>query len=235
MTIPTYGKLYLIPNFLSEDNPDNFIAEMVRNMVHHLKNFVVENEKQARALIKRLQLENAQSELHIWLLNEHTNPNEVPALLKALEGGDAGIISDAGLPCIADPGSALVALAQAKNIEVIPLPGASSMMMALMGSGFNGQQFAFSGYLPIDKTPKIKRIKELESQAHRGVSQIFMETPYRNLQLLDELIAQCNSQTKLCIACNISSHKGWVKTKTMSQWKNQKPEIHKIPCVFVLG
>ncbi len=235
MTIPTYGKLYLIPNFLSEDNPDNFIAEMVRNMVHHLKNFVVENEKQARALIKRLQLENAQSELHIWLLNEHTNPNEVPALLKALEGGDAGIISDAGLPCIADPGSALVALAQAKNIEVIPLPGASSMMMALMGSGFNGQQFAFSGYLPIDKAPKIKRIKELESQAHRGVSQIFMETPYRNLQLLDELIAQCNSQTKLCIACNISSHKGWVKTKTMSQWKNQKPEIHKIPCVFVLG
>lgn len=235
MTIPTYGKLYLIPNFLSEDNPDNFIAEMVRNMVHHLKNFVVENEKQARALIKRLQLENAQSELHIWLLNEHTNPNEVPALLKALEGGDAGIISDAGLPCIADPGSALVALAQAKNIEVIPLPGASSMMMALMGSGFNGQQFTFSGYLPIDKTPKIKRIKELESQAHRGVSQIFMETPYRNLQLLDELIAQCNSQTKLCIACNISSHKGWVKTKTMAQWKNQKPEIHKIPCVFVLG
>ena len=188
MSSINYGKLYLIPNFLSEENPDNFIAEMVRNMVHHLKNFVVENEKQARALIKRLQLENVQSELHIWLLNEHTNPNEVPALLKALEGEDAGIISDAGLPCIADPGSALVALAQAKNIEVIPLPGASSMMMALMGSGFNGQQFTFSGYLPIDKTPKIKRIKELESQAHRGVSQIFMETPYRNLQLLDELI-----------------------------------------------
>ncbi len=235
MSTINYGKLYLIPNFLSEDNPDNFIAEMVRKMVHHLKHFVVENEKQARALIKRLQLENAQAELQIWLLNEHTNPNEVPALIKALEGQDAGIISDAGLPCIADPGSALVALAQAKNIEVIPLPGASSMMMALMGSGFNGQQFTFSGYLPIDKAPKIKRIKELESQAHRGVSQIFMETPYRNLQLLDELIAQCNSQTKLCIACNISSHKGWVKTKTMAQWKNQKPEIHKIPCVFVLG
>jgi 16S rRNA (cytidine1402-2'-O)-methyltransferase len=235
MSTTTYGKLYLIPNFLSEDNSDDFIAEMVRRMVHHLKHFVVENEKQGRALIKRLRLENSQQDLHIWLLNEHTQAQEVPSLLKALEGNDAGIISDAGLPCIADPGSALVALAQTKNIEVVPLPGGSSMIMALMGSGFSGQQFTFLGYLPIDKAPKIKRIKELESYAHRGVSQIFMETPYRNNQLLEELIAQCNAQTKLCIACNISSEKGWVRTKTLAQWKTNKPELHKIPCVFVLG
>ncbi|MDZ4667194.1 MAG: SAM-dependent methyltransferase [bacterium] len=235
MSKPPYGKLYLIPNFLSEDNLDDFIAEMVRRMVHHLNHFVVENEKQARALIKRLRLANTQQDLKIWLLNEHTNPTEVPALLKTLEGSDVGIISDAGLPCIADPGSALVALAQAKNIEVIPLPGGSSMMMALMGSGFNGQQFAFSGYLPIDKNPKIKKIKELESLANRGVSQIFMETPYRNIQLLEELINQCNGQTKLCIACNISSDKGWVRTKTLAEWKAVKPNLHKIPCVFVLG
>ncbi len=235
MSTTTYGKLYLIPNFLSEDNSDDFIAEMVRRMVHHLKHFVVENEKQGRALIKRLRLENSQQDLHIWLLNEHTQAQEVSFLLKALEGNDAGIISDAGLPCIADPGSALVALAQTKNIEVVPLPGGSSMIMALMGSGFNGQQFAFSGYLPIDKAPKVKRIKELELLAHRGSSQIFMETPYRNNQLLEELITQCNAQAKLCIACNISSEKGWVRTKTLAQWKANKPELHKIPCVFVLG
>lgn len=231
----TYGKLYLIPNFLSDDNPDEFIAEMVRKMVHHIKHFVVENEKQARALIKRLKIEHTQQEIQIWLLNEHTPKTEVPEFLKSLENADAGIISDAGLPCIADPGSDLVALAQAKNIEVIPLPGASSMMMALMGSGFNGQQFAFSGYLPIDKVPKIKKIKELETLAHRGVSQIFMETPYRNRQLLEEIITQCNQQTKLCIACNISSPAGWVKTKTLAQWKNTTCELHKIPCIFILG
>jgi len=235
MTAPNYGKLYLIPNFLSEDNSDDFIAEMVRRMVHPLKNFVVENEKQARALIKRLRLSHSQQELNIWLLNEHTEAKEVSLLLEALVDNDAGIISDAGLPCIADPGSALVALAQTKNIDVIPLPGGSSMIMALMGSGFSGQQFAFSGYLPIDKFPKIKKIKELESLAHRGSSQIFMETPYRNNQLLEELIAQCNAQTKLRIAYNISSEKGWVRTKTIAQWKAIKPELHKIPCVFILG
>ena len=235
MSEPKYGKLYLIPNFLSADNSDDFIAEMVRRLVHHVKNFVVENEKQARALIKRLNLQHPQSELQIFLLNEHTAAQEVPKLLQALENNDVGIISDAGLPCVADPGSALVALAQTKNIEVIPLPGGSSMIMALMGSGFNGQQFAFSGYLPIDKNPKIKRIKEIETLAHRGITQIFMETPYRNNQLLTELIAQCNVQSKLCIACNISSEKGWVRTKTLGQWKKNLPELHKIPCVFVLG
>ncbi|MCE2741741.1 MAG: SAM-dependent methyltransferase [Sphingobacteriales bacterium] len=235
MSEPKYGKLYLIPNFLSADNSDDFIAEMVRRLVHHVKNFVVENEKQARALIKRLQLAHPQNELHIFLLNEHTNAIEIPKLLQALENNDAGIISDAGLPCVADPGSALVALAQTKNIDVIPLPGGSSMIMALMASGFNGQQFAFSGYLPIDKNPKIKRIKDIEALAHRGITQIFMETPYRNNQLLTEIIAQCNPQSKLCIACNISSEKAWVKTKTLAQWKKNLPELHKIPCVFVMG
>ncbi len=230
-----YGKLYLIPNFLSDDNPDEFIAEMVRKMVHPLKNFVVENEKQARALIKRLRLQHTQQELKIWLLNEHTTATEIPALLEALENEDAGIISDAGLPCIADPGSALVALAQTKHIEIIPLPGASSLMMALMGSGFNGQQFCFNGYLPVEKPLRAKRIKELETLVFKGTTQLFMETPYRNNHLFDDLMQQCNNQTKLCIACNISSAKGWVKTKTIAAWKNAKPEIHKIPCIFILG
>ncbi len=230
-----YGKLYLIPNFLSDDNPEDFIANMVKRMVHHLRHFVVENEKEARALIKKLGLLNPQSDLHIQLLNEHTSPMEVPSLLKMLEGNDVGIISDAGLPCVADPGSALVALAQQKNIEVIPLPGASSLMMALMGSGFNGQHFTFSGYLPIDKNSRAKRIKELEQLSLKGTTQIFMETPYRNRQLLEDLIQNCSGNVKLCIACNMSSEKGWVQTKTIGQWKLTKPDFHKIPCVFILG
>lgn len=231
----TYGKLYLIPNFLSEDNPDEFIAEMVRKMAHHLKNFVVENEKQARALIKRLHLKHTQQELQIWLLNEHTPKIEIAGLLKALENEDAGIISDAGLPCVADPGSDLVALAQQKNIEVIALPGASSMMMALMASGFNGQQFSFSGYLPVERPMRVKRIKELESFMYRGSTQLFMETPYRNNHVFEDLLQQCSDQTKLCIACSVSSDKGWVKTKTIADWKKVNPEIHKKPCIFILG
>jgi 16S rRNA (cytidine1402-2'-O)-methyltransferase len=230
-----YGKLFLIPNFLSDDNPEDFIANMVKRMVHHLQYFVVENEKEARALIKKLGLKLGQPELIIHLLNEHTPPEEVPSLLKLLENNDVGIISDAGLPCVADPGSALVALAQTKNIEIVPLPGASSLMMALMGSGFNGQSFTFSGYLPIDKNARGKKIKELESLSHRGITQIFMETPYRNRQLLEDLITHCSGHSKLCIACNMSAEKGWVQTKTLQQWRQQKPEFHKIPCVFILG
>lgn len=235
MSTTTYGKLFLIPNLLHPENPDDFICDMVRRMAHPLRNFVVENEKQARALIRRLKLQHAQNDLQFWLLNEHTTPQEFPALLKALEGEDAGVISDAGLPCVADPGSALVALAQAKGIEVVPLPGAGSLMMALMGSGFSGQKFTFSGYLPIDKGPRVKALRDLEAQALRGTTQIFMETPYRNLQLLESLVQNLQPQTHLCIACNLSAPDGWVKTKTLAAWKKQTPDLHKKPCVFVLG
>ncbi len=230
-----YGKLFLIPNFLSEDNEDDFIAGHVRRMVNHLTHFVVENEKQARALIKRINLSHPQAELKIWLLNEHTKAQEISGLLAALENADAGIISDAGLPCVADPGSSLVALAQTKGIEVIPLPGASSLILTLMGSGFNGQQFSFVGYIPIDKAQRIKRIKELEGVASKGVSQIFMETPYRNNHLLSDLLANVNSNTMLCIGCKVGSNTGWVKTKTIAKWKIETPDLHKQPCIFILG
>lgn len=230
-----YGKLFLIPNFLSEENEDDFIAGQVRRMVHHLKNFVVENEKQARALIKRLNIAHPQSELKFWLLNEHTKDHEMRDLLNALVDADAGIISDAGLPCIADPGASLVSLAQVKNIEIIPLPGASSIFLTLMGSGFNGQQFTFNGYLPIDKNPKIKRLKELEINAVRGVSQIFMETPYRNNQLLNDLFTTLMPNALLCIGCKVGGNSGWVKTKTIAQWKLEMPDLHKRPCIFILG
>lgn len=232
-----YGKLYLIPNFLSDDNPENFIPEFVREKVHHLKNFIVETEKDARALIKKLKINSPQSDLHICLWNEHSDKNNSEEIFKSLENGnDAGIISDAGLPCIADPGAEIVALAHKKNIEVIPLPGATSLMMALMGSGFNGQGFVFHGYIPIDKIARVRRIKEIERDAHvKKQSQIFMEAPYRNNQLFEDMLKNCNDETRICVASDITSAKQFIKTKTVKQWRSQKPDLHKKPTIFIFG
>jgi 16S rRNA (cytidine1402-2'-O)-methyltransferase len=232
-----HGKLYLIPNFLANDSQNDFLPEMVKRMTHHLKNFVVESEKEARALIKKLQLATPQNELQIFILNEHTEAKTYHHLLKALEKNqDAGIISDAGLPCVADPGFQLVALAHQKNISVIPLPGSSSIFMALMASGFSGQNFAFTGYLPIDKSLRIKRIKELERElTTKQQAQIFMETPYRNNHLFDDLVKNCNANVLLCIACNISSNDELIKTKPIKEWAKLKPDLHKKPTIFILG
>ncbi|TAE80712.1 MAG: SAM-dependent methyltransferase [Bacteroidetes bacterium] len=229
-------RLLLIPNYLANDNPVNFIADFVRQQTHHLKHFIVENEKVARGLIKKLNLAASQQELNLILWNEHSRPED----MKQVEGWfklsiDIGIITDAGLPCIADPGAEIVAMAHKKGIEVIPLPGASSIFMALMASGFNGQGFAFNGYLPIDKALRTKRIKQLEVDANlRKQSQIFMETPYRNNQLLADLLAICGKQTKLCIACNVTSAEGFVKSKTVEEWKKALPDLHKKPTIFVI-
>ena len=232
-----YGKLYLIPNFLAKDSQNDFLPEMVKRMSHHLKNFVVESEKEARALIKKLQLATPQNDLQIFILNEHTESKTYFELLKSLENEqDAGIISDAGLPCVADPGFQLVALAHQKNINVIPLPGSSSIFMALMASGFSGQNFAFTGYLPIDKVLRVKRIKELERElSSKQQAQIFMETPYRNNHLFDDIIKNCNPNILLCIACNISAEDELIQTKTIKDWAKQKIDLHKKPTIFILG
>jgi 16S rRNA (cytidine1402-2'-O)-methyltransferase len=233
----THGKLYLIPNFLANDSQNDFLPEMVNRMTHHLKNFVVESEKEARALIKKLQLATPQNELQIFILNEHTEAKTYYNLLKSLENNqDAGIISDAGLPCVADPGFQLVALAHLKNIQVIPLPGSSSIFMALMASGFNGQNFAFTGYLPIDKNMRVKRIKDLERELiTKQQVQIFMETPYRNNQLFDALVKNCQANTLLCIACNISANNELIQTKPIKEWAKLKLDLHKKPAIFILG
>jgi 16S rRNA (cytidine1402-2'-O)-methyltransferase len=233
----SYGKLYLIPNFLADDNSSNFLPEFVREQVHHLKNFIVETEKDGRALIKKLNIATPQNELQIFLWNEHSNKNETQFLLKMLENkNDAGIITDAGLPCIADPGSDLVAIAHQKNIEVIPLPGASSIFMALMASGMNGQGFSFNGYLPINRQERVKKIKDLERDViTKNSAQIFMEAPYRNNHLLEDVLLNCNSNTKLCIASNISASNQFIKTKTVKEWRLEKKDLHKIPTIFILG
>ena len=234
---PQKARLFLIPNYLADDNPVDFISEFVRRQVHHIKHFIVENEKVARALIKKLSLASTQQELNIILWNEHSKPadmKDIEAFLKL--GTDIGIITDAGLPCIADPGADVVKLAHQKNIEVFPLPGASSIFMALMASGFNGQTFAFNGYLPIDKVQRTKRIKQLEHDAiAKDQTQVFMEAPYRNNQLLADVLANCSASTRLCIACNISSEKGFIKTRAVSDWKKHPVDLHKQPVIFVLG
>lgn len=222
---------------MAKDSQNDFLPEMVKRMSHHLKNFVVESEKEARALIKKLQLATPQNDLQIFILNEHTESKTYFELLKSLENEqDAGIISDAGLPCVADPGFQLVALAHQKNINVIPLPGSSSIFMALMASGFSGQNFAFTGYLPIDKVLRVKRIKELERElTSKQQAQIFMETPYRNNHLFDDLIKNCNPNILLCIACNISAEDELIQTKTIKDWAKQKIDLHKKPTIFILG
>jgi 16S rRNA (cytidine1402-2'-O)-methyltransferase len=232
-----YGKLYLVPNFLADDNPDSFLAEYVREQVHHIRHFIVETEKDARALIKRLKIAAPQNELQLRLWNEHSNRNEASQLLSLLENNtDAAIITDAGLPCVADPGSDIVALAHQKGISVVPLPGASSILMALMGSGMSGQSFTFHGYLPIDKTQRAKKIKELETDAgKKSQSQIFMEAPYRNNQLLEDVLKTCSSGTRLCIAMNISAGDQMIRTQTVKQWLAAKPDLHKKPVIFILG
>ena len=222
---------------MAKDSQNDFLPEMVKRMSHHLKNFVVESEKEARALIKKLQLATPQNDLQIFILNEHTESKTYFELLKSLENEqDAGIISDAGLPCVADPGFQLVALAHQKNINVIPLPGSSSIFMALMASGFSGQNFAFTGYLPIDKVLRVKRIKELERElSSKQQAQIFMETPYRNNHLFDDIIKNCNPNILLCIACNISAEDELIQTKTIKDWAKQKIDLHKKPTIFILG
>lgn len=230
--------LFLIPAYLSEESPLEYFAPAIKEYILKTDYFFVENEKTARKVIKFFAPEKKQSDLKLFLLDkysESTDLKEAQQLMKS--GQDFGLLSEAGLPCIADPGNLMVKWAHENNIKVIPINGPSSIILALIASGFNGQEFTFHGYLPIDKEQKKKQMQFLESQVQKnGYSQIFMETPYRNNQLLEDLIKFLNPNTKLCIAANINHpSEELIKTQKISDWKNKKPELHKIPAVFVLG
>lgn len=230
------GRLFLLPNYLDESNKPSFIAEINRQRIAGIKWFIIESHKSARFLLKDFPIDLKDEQLHFDLLNEHSKRNDIDALLfRLLSGEDACIISDAGIPCVADPGSQLVERAQQNNIAVIPLPGASSLFMALMASGFDGQRFSFNGYLSFDMNHRKKQIKEMERLARSGSAQIFMEAPYRNQKLLDMLIQTCLPDTYLCIAYKISSAEEWIKTKTMIEWRKINPEINKQNVVFIIG
>lgn len=230
--------LFLIPAYLSEESPIDYFAPSIKEYILKTDYFFVENKKTARKVIKFFAPEKKQSDLKLFLLDKYSESNDLKEAQKLMKSGqDFGLLSEAGLPCIADPGNVMVKWCHENNIKVIPINGPSSIILALISSGFNGQEFTFHGYLPIDKEQKKKQILFLEHQVQKsGYSQIFMETPYRNNQLLEDLIKFLNPNTKLCIAANINHPtEEFIKTLKISDWKNKKPELHKIPAVFVLG
>jgi 16S rRNA (cytidine1402-2'-O)-methyltransferase len=230
------GKLFLIPNVLADNTAHYVISPQVQDVIAHTKIFLVENLRTARRYISSLKLGVNLEEIHMEILDKDTLPETMSRLMQPLmNGADIGIISEAGCPGIADPGAVAVAFAHYKGIQVVPLSGPSSMFLALMGSGFSGQSFAFHGYLPIDKKDRTTAIKKLEAESLREKrAQIFMETPFRNNQLLEDLLATLNPNTKLCIAKNITGSDEMILTKTANEWKKLPLDLHKIPTVFIL-
>ena len=230
--------LFLIPAFLSENSPINYFAPSVKEYILKTDYFFVENDKTARKVIKFFAPEKKQSDLKLFILDKNTERKDLQeAQMLMVKGQDFGLLSEAGLPCIADPGNLMVKWCHENDVKVIPINGPSSIIMALISSGLNGQEFTFHGYLPIDKTDKKSKIKWLESQVQStGYSQIFMETPYRNNQLFDDLCKNLSPQINLCIAANINNpEEEFIKTLPIKSWQKNKPELHKIPVVYVLG
>ena len=236
-----YGTLYLIPVTLGDDNiaallPTSLPSDVIK-IAQTLEHFVVESEKTARQFLSAIKTAKPVRELTLNLLNEHTQNKDLAALLAPLLAGkDVGLMSDAGCPGVADPGAKLVALAHQKNIKVVPFVGPSSILLALMASGLNGQQFAFLGYLPVDKQARNLKLKEIEKRAQTyNETQIFIETPYRNMQMLEAILSICNANTRLCIASQVSLPDELIVTKRITEWKQSTLlDLHKKPTVFLL-
>lgn len=228
--------LYLIPVTLGETPIDQVLPSYNKEVILAIQHFIVEDVRTARRFLKKTDKDIDIDSLHLYTLNKHTTAEEVNTLLLPLEKGESmGIISEAGCPAIADPGADVVAIAQRKGLRTIPLVGPSSIILSIMASGFNGQSFAFHGYLPIDAGNRIKRLKELENRIYtEQQTQLFIETPYRNNKLIEDILKHCKPQTKLCIAANITCPEESIQTKTISEWKKKNPHLDKVPCIFLL-
>ena len=226
----------MIPTVLAENTAHWVISPQVKEVIANTKIFLVENPRSARRYISSLKLGITIEELQFEVLDKDTPPEQVSRLMMPLlNGADIGVISEAGCPGIADPGALAVAYAHQKDIQVVPISGPSSMFLALMGSGFSGQSFAFHGYLPIDKKERAAALKKLEQESVREKrAQLFMETPFRNNQLLADALASLSPQTKLCIAKNLTAADELIQTKTIADWKNHPIDLHKVPTVFIL-
>ncbi|RFN60098.1 SAM-dependent methyltransferase [Marixanthomonas ophiurae] len=233
---PQKGNLYLIPCTLGDTPPLEVLPLLVKKAVEHIDYYIVEHEKNARRFIKSIVPRKSQPDLKFQLINKFTDASEIPQMLSAcLEGFDVGVISDAGCPGIADPGAGVVEQAHLQGIKVVPLVGPSSILMAMMASGFNGQNFAFNGYLPIDKKERKTAIKRLEKLSlEYEQSQLFIETPYRNNQMLESLTTALHPQTKICVACDITLPSEFIKTDTAENWKNKKVDLNKRPTLFII-
>ena len=231
------GTLYLIPVTLGDDMVQHVIPDYVLNVARNLETFVVESEKSARHFLSTIKTLKPVRELNLHLLNEHTDMKVLPDLLAPLLAGqNVGLMSDAGCPAVADPGAQLVQLAHKKGIRVVPMVGPSSILLSLMASGLNGQQFAFLGYLPVEKLQRNQKLKEIEKRsASHKETQLFIETPYRNQAMLDAILQTCHAQTQLCIACDVSLPSEMIVTKSIASWKTSPPiDIHKRPCLFLI-
>lgn len=228
--------LYLLPTTLGDTPIEKVLPAYNKEVILGIKHFIVEEVRTARRFLKKVDSSINIDELTFYPLNKHTSPEEISGYLKPLlAGSPMGVISEAGCPAVADPGADIVAIAQRKNLKVVPLIGPSSIILSVMGSGFNGQSFAFHGYLPIEPAARAKRIKELEQRIYNeNQTQLFIETPYRNQKMMEDLLHNCRPQTKLCIAANITCEGEYIKTKSIKEWKGHLPEINKIPCIFLI-
>ena len=231
------GNLYLIPTPLGETGFEAALPAYNLQLIQKIDIFIVEELRTARRFLRKAGYTRDFESVTFYLLNEHTPENETDTMLeKAILGQNVGLLSEAGLPCIADPGNIVVRLAHQKAIRVIPLTGPSSIMLALMASGFNGQNFVFHGYLPVKPDERSKALRELEHAITKSnQTQIFIETPYRNMAMLESIVKSCHPSLSLCIAVDLTLPTEWIRSITINEWKKQKPDLHKRPAVFLLG
>ena len=230
------GKLYLIPTPLGKTSNARIFPELNAEIIQKLEYFVVENLRSARRFLRSVGYTRDFDEVQLFELDKHKPNSLIDQFIEPLlNNQDMGLLSEAGVPGVADPGSEIVQLAHQNNIKVVPLIGPSSLLLALMASGLNGQQFAFSGYLPIKSQQRKKAIQSLEKRSRiENQSQLFIETPYRNMSLLNEILNTCQSGTLLCIAADITLESEFIQTKTIKEWKVKAPDIHKKPAIFIL-
>lgn len=233
----TKGTLHLIPTTLGDAPHAASIPASVLALSCELQHYIAENEKTARRYLKSIGTRIPLNDLVFSALNKHTEHHEVPAMCAPLLSGlSMGLISEAGLAALADPGAAVVAWCHRNGVRVVPHTGPSSITLALIASGFNGQGFSFHGYLPIDQRDRIQAIRKMERDAGQGgMTQIFMETPFRNQKLFDQLMEACSPSTLLCIACDITLDAEFIASRSVKEWKKTAPNLHKRPCMFLIG
>lgn len=228
--------LYLLPVTLGDTPIESVLPAYNKEVILGIRHFIVEDVRSARRFLKKVDREIDIDSLTFYPLNKHTSPASISGYLKPLEQGQSmGVISEAGCPAVADPGADVVAIAQRKQLKVVPLVGPSSIILSVMASGFNGQSFAFHGYLSIDAAGRAKQLKQLEQRIYtEHQTQLFIETPYRNNKMVDDILRNCRPQTKLCIAANITCEGEYIQTRTVKEWQGKVPDLSKIPCIFLL-
>ncbi len=228
--------LYLLPVTLGDTPVESVLPVYNKEIILQIKHFIVENVRSARRFLKKVDQEIDIDSLVFYPLNKHTSAEDISGYLKPLaEGFPMGVLSEAGCPAVADPGADVVAIAQKKSLKVVPLVGPSSIILSVMASGFNGQSFAFYGYLPIEPDERAKTLKKIEQRIYaENQTQLFIETPYRNQKMMEDILHHCKPQTKLCIAADITCPGEYIKTRTVKEWQGKLPDLSKIPCIFLL-